>query len=692
MAFFQALLIVGYGWAHWAQRRFGVRHYGHWHFLLLLTPLLFIRADCVPTARQDAPLFLEVIRLLTISAGAPFLALSTTSLILQRWLAGSALPQRSNPYVLYAASNAGSILALLSYPALVEPLAPLGVQWKMWWAMYAALIALHLFCLPGGLKKRSPSGEHVREIRAHAPARHYAVWLTLSAAGCAMSLAVTNAITFDVVSLPLFWTLPLTVYLLTFVLLFKRNPWNPAWLQRSFDWAVLGAALIYLLMQLRMTFPLALQLLMQLALLFVICMRVHGWLAESRPRDGRLLTSYFVTMSVGGFLGSLIVSWIVPLAFSTLAEVPLALMLAAGGAMLYRTWIPASGDGADKPKSCAIAKTAGWGMLMAAGLTLAPLTGRLAHLPIEAIAGLCALPLATAIRAAAGRPGRLLVCLTIFALAIPWTGQLAEGEHGVVRLRNYYGLYKIFDQEGIRYLQHGSTEHGRQFLDPVEAATPLAYYHPSTPLPSLMIADPLHAKEIAMIGLGAGAVAAYLEPGQHLTVYELDRDNLPVAEDYFSYLRIGRDRGGKIDFVFGDGRIKLREAPDGAYDMLIIDAFSSGAIPAHLLTVEAMGEYFRTLKPGGVLLFHTSNKYVDLEPLIASLARESGLAAAAGTNLGKVDPLADLTFWTALSREPETLEPLIGGLGWRRLPNAPGQNLPRPWTDHYSNLVGLILR
>jgi spermidine synthase len=257
----------------------------------------------------------------------------------------------------------------------------------------------------------------------------------------------------------------------------------------------------------------------------------------------------------------------------------------------------------------------------------------------------------------------------------------------VVRLRNYYGVYRVYDRDGLRYLQHGTTQHGRQYLSGPKQTVPLAYFHPSAPAGRALTARAFPAQKVGMIGLGTGALATYFGTGQSFRVFELDPDNLPIAENHFSYLQQARDRGAELSFVFGDGRVSMRREPASSYDLVIIDAFNSGSIPVHLLTVEAMAEYFRILKPNGVLLMHVSNRVLDLEPVVYANAETLGITAAEASNSDAVHPDAEMTQWMALCRDPE-VHKRLAELGWLRL----SRRKVAPWTDQYSDVVGAMLR
>ncbi|MBX3728011.1 MAG: hypothetical protein KF858_02405 [Candidatus Sumerlaeia bacterium] len=702
MAFFQGVLLLGYGYTHWVQRRFGVVRYSRLHLIPLLLPLLLIpvRFEWLAHVDYERSMFLQVLLLLAITVGLPFFTLSTGSVLLQSWLAHSNHPQRDNPYVLYSASNAGSILALLSYPVLFEPTMTLHVQARLWAVLYMAMLALVLLCLP---PRRRTAGNQAREDTppaARTPRGEAFVWVLLSASGSALLLAVTNILTFDVASVPFLWSIPLSVYLLTFVLLFKRTSWCPDWIRQSFVYVLVAGVALHLMMTLRWELPVVASILLYCGLLFLLCMRCHGLLAARRPADVRELTRFYLALSFGGFLGSLFVGGLLPIASSNLVEFPLALMLAAVALALATRDVDGAEElpPANEPLRTRLrAAVGGWRrpvlLLLVVGLTMTalPTLGKLAGLGERLLLAPLLLPLAFVLLATRARP---LWSALVIAAIVPLSGvseEILDGSTNMIRHRNYYGIYKIYDRDGMRFMQHGTTLHGRQYLDSERAHVPLSYYHPSAPASELLNSKKLSFQKVGMIGLGPGALAVSLRPPARFDIFELDRDNFLLAEQHFTYLDQARRNGIELAYHAGDGRLALARHDDAAFDLLVIDAFSSGAIPAHLLTVEAIEQYLRSVGPRGLVLFHISNKFVDLEPLLYSLARAVQTPMLVKTNHGAVEIDADPTIWVVLTRDEPTLFTLRRDLHWRRPVPAP-DTLPRPWTDQYSNVLGLFLQ
>lgn len=682
MVFFQSALLGGYLYSHYAQRWLGVRRYAHLHFVVLLIPFFWLRWSFrEPQAWDSVPLAMQVFGQLFLMVGVPFLVVSMTSLLLQRWIVhvGPA-GKPCNPYVLYAASNTGSVLALLSYPLVVEPLFALRTQIRLWWLGYVLLVLLMWFCMPKRGGEMSVGVESSESGVWRLGGRSRVQWFALSLATGTMLVAVTNVLTFDVASVPLLWVLPLALFMLAFVLTFKQRLFYPAWMESLFSWLLVVGLCVFLMSHLRVTVPPALGLVIHLLLLFAVCMHCNARLIQTRPADDSMLTVFYVMMALGGLCGSLLVSWLLPVISHDLVEYPLGMGLALLASASVAT------GGAERKQQCwrVVATVVGVAVLLCVVPRVLP-----SGWPDSAAFAVIALPMVLLLRSVVRFP---LAGASLFFAVVLMGAQVAhfsDGGRRGIRLRNYYGIYRIFDRDGIRYLQHGTTQHGRQYLTGPKREVPLSYFHPSTPAAEILQAWQPRLGDVAIIGLGTGSLAAYAAEGQRVTFYELDPDNHELAERYFGYLEQARAQGAELDFVFGDGRVALRERADASLDLLILDAFNSGSIPVHLLTVEAIGEYMRVIKPDGLLLLHVSNKVLTLEPVVYANAREAGLLAAERSNLGRVDPDADYTVWMALSRDVDVMAGLARELGW--VGRREGETeFVKPWTDHYSNLAAAV--
>jgi SAM-dependent methyltransferase len=421
-------------------------------------------------------------------------------------------------------------------------------------------------------------------------------------------------------------------------------------------------------------------------ILFVVCMCCNSALARSKPHDAGHMTQFYVIMATGGLVGSVIVTWFIPLISDGLTEYPLMFLATALGLYLYES----PGDREGPSRRQRLVWITGTAVGVISCLALMPYVMRLigtTNMTFVLIA--TSLPLFLLLRSVAGRPGRSAWIIFLFLLAVPWTERLATGTSTVHQLRNYYGIYRVYDQDGLRYLQHGTTLHGRQHLDKSMAHIPLSYYHASAPAGEILSSTGFSFTNVGMIGLGSGALAAYLGEDQHLTVFELDKDNVPIAEELFSYTTMARSRGATIRYVIGDGRLSLREEPSASFDLLILDAFNSGSIPVHLLTTEAIDEYFQKLRPDGLLLIHISNRELNLAPTVYSVAAAQKVLSCAKTNYSYTDDGSDECQWMILCRSGEAHNRLTKDMGW--MAHDPSIiNLPPPWTDKYSNLLRLM--
>jgi len=690
MVFYQSVLLLGYLYVHAVHRWPGVVWYSRLHWLLLFLPFLVASRHFMIDAGGaggQAPLAVSIIGILVFAVGVPVFALSTTSLILQKWLLSSDVPERMNPYVLYSGSNLGSMLGLLTYPVLVEPFLTLDRQWLLWLAGYLCVVCLHVFCMPLGMKegRSAPSAGEKSSVSSGQMVR----WFMLSAAGTALLLSVTNVITLDLASIPFLWILPLAVYLLAYVLTFKQKAWYPAWWRNVVYWAVVLGILIHITIQLRLTVPVPVSILFYMFILFAVCLACSGELISSRPADTeRNLTTFYLVLAAGGLAGSLVVAWVIPLVSKSLVEFPLSLVMAMVSLALCTAGNGESNAGQAKKAAVNVLVC---GTVAVISLTLLPWLAIRAGLSGAGQAMLLvitAAPVAIAIRRVEGKPWQFAIVLAATAVALTFTEDLVSGGSGIKRFRNFYGIYRIYDSGNMRYLQHGTTLHGRQYLAGPKAGVPISYYHASAPPGGVLASTNFSFRNIGMIGLGTGALAAYAGKGQTFKIFELDPDNIQIAEEDFIYLKIARERGAGVSFVTGDGRVSLRRERAGSLDLLLIDAFNSGSIPVHLLTVEAIKEYFRVLGDDGLLLMHVSNRFIDLPPVVCSNARVLGCDVCEKSNAGNADPDTDATQWVALCKNGEKIDILVERMGWS-VRNDP---LPRPWTDRYSNVPGAVLR
>ena len=644
--FFQGLLLAGYVGCHAGLGRWGAKSYARVHSGLLLLPVFFLPLRLHAPPDSAGPLA-GLLWSLARSVAVPFLVLSTTVPVLSGWLTRSSAPERDDASFLFGASNLGALAALLGYPLLIEPLLPLRAQSAAWACGYAVYAALSWACLPRWSAAPTPEAAAGAEILT---ARRRALWLALSAAPCAAMLATTNLLTLDFAAVPLLWVAPLAVYLLTFVLNFKRRPWAPGGLNSALLpllglWTLLclGLAWVAVLRAGQSTPVQTLRRLMDvgnfgyvIASLFTIGMICHKSLAAQRPASERSLTEFYSWTAAGGFLGSLCVGVLVPLA-------------GRNSSGLWLDWVVA-------------------GTLSVAALVLRDWDGLVA--------------IARRRRAAFAA---VSLCLAAGAAALA-RGAARPADGTVASRRNFYGVYSVVDAGGVRRFYHGNTDHGMQSLDPRKSSEPMSYYNAVSPLGEAYGVLGRDWRRVGVIGLGAGTIAAYGRPGTEMDFYELDPDVAEIARDDFTYLRSSRS---KNRIILGDARLSLEREDGAPYDLLILDAFNSGAIPVHLATKEAMELYLRRLTPGGVLLLHVSNRYLDLRPMLAAQARELGLAGAS-KRLAQNGRLTDdkvPSSWAALSRDAAKMEALEKARGWEDLLKSAGSRPMRPWTDQHASLL-----
>lgn len=694
MVFFQAALLAGYLYAHLLQRILSIRLQATIHLSLLAAAALFLPLSITQALGDpdpSAPIG-WLLGALALSVGAPFAVLSATAPLLQAWYARvrAGRPDGANPYVLYAASNLGSFLALLAYPALIEPLASLSGQrwgWTVGYGVFAAILVGLLTLMPrtGGVVQARPTKERSPPI----PWRRKAVLVLLAAAPSSLMLGVTTHLSTDVASAPFLWVAPLALYLLTFVIAFQAKPWIPLsiTLLAQATFTVMIAALV------GMTTGQWLTLLgLHLLGFFFTALMCHQQMAARRPAPDRL-TEFYLLLSLGGVLGGAFTALIAPVVFETVLEYPLVMVLVC----LARPWL------GDRPTKRTV-----W--LMTAGLMLAAFVPLLFEMlrydpPLRAafsdfgltttaqiilgVAALCAFLI---------RDRALMFTAVVAAMTLS-AHYIGRGYDWSLTERSFFGVMRVAATADpkmggdIHVLMHGTTLHGAQARNPDFACTPTMYYAQTTPLGQA--AELIQARGpgavIGIVGQGSGAMAAYKRASDQMSFFEIDPmvDRLSRDPKWFTFISDCAD--GPIRTVLGDARLTLnREAP-GSYDLLVIDAFSSDAVPTHLLTREAIEGYLKLLKPTGVVVLHLSNRNLDITLPAVAAARELGAAELHQVYIEH----PEAALMAEASTEALVISPTAEGLAdfradgrWRKL--APTE--VRPWTDDYVNLFGAVMR
>ncbi|MDP1768968.1 MAG: fused MFS/spermidine synthase [Nitrospirota bacterium] len=708
MLFYQATLLAGYGYVHLLSSRVDPRRQLVIHLALLALPLLLLPiglpAGWTPPDETN-PVF-WVLLLLTVAIGLPFFVLSTTAPLLQKWFSWTDHRSAKDPYFLYAASNAGSMLGLLSYPFVIEPWLPLRgadqlTQTLLWSFGYGALVLLILVCawfVRSTHKSRGTEAAADMGQQAIAPLSPVSTgllvrWVLLAFIPSSMLLGATTHITLNVAAIPLLWVVPLSLYLLSFIIVFAK------WPAANHRAMVLVLPLVLLLMAFDMM-PNApalsywMKLFLPLAGLGVVAMVCHGELARTRPPTDRL-TLFYLLMSVGGALGGLFNALIAPVVFTDIYEYEIVMVLACfilpslleKDPLWTARWSPyrwsvGKGQAGDWAWVLGVALVTGLFMWF-----IRPLKDP-AFLLVMVCTGLPFL----LCYAAVGRPVRLGLSLAA-VLVMANTVSAWFGAPVLYQTRTFFGVLKVeyTKENNTRQLVHGTTNHGIQRVEPEFRRESVSYFHPTGPYGQVFAAfsGSKAKKNIAVTGLGIAALANYCEQGQSLTYYEIDPAVVTIAQDpqLFTYYDDATARGVALRVVVGDARLKMEDAPDAGYDMIIMDAFTSDAIPVHLLTREAMEMYLRKLAPGGLLVTHISNRYLALEPVLGNLAEALGLVALKQFDFANGVPFKSGADLVVMAREVEALGPLATDPRWSPVDRVPSVGT---WSDDFSNVVSII--
>lgn len=640
MVFFQAMLLAGYAYAHWLVSHCTLRRAALIHItlmgLVLLTALPIGIASGFERPPQEGEV-LWLVMLFMASVGLPFFAVAANGPLLQAWFARTGHPHAGDPYFLYAASNIGSFLALIAYPFLIEPVLALPIQAAGWSWAFGLLLAGIAACAGLGLGR--PAGASLRAeaalVQTVVPIGQKLSWVALAFVPSGLLVAVTAHLSTDVASVPLLWVVPLALFLLTFVIVFQRKPLlRHGWMLNA---QLLLVAALVLQTALKPKLGWGVELGLHLALFFTTAMVAHGELARRRP-DAANLTQFYLWMSVGGVLGGLFCGLIAPAIFNSIVEYPL--LIIAG--ILCRPGF--------------------------SGIRLPPLAR-------------CALA-ATAI--------------------VGFAAVVVAEQRRTDSIRSFFGVNKIVDSQDGRFrtLVHGSTVHGAQRLrndDGTELTgipEPLSYYYTGG-----AIADGIDAIRqarggkldgVAAIGVGTGSLACQIRPGEDWSFYEIDPQVVRMATDPS---RFGFFAACAPDarFVIGDARLTLGDAADGSLDLIVVDAFSSDAIPIHLMTTEAIGRYFAKLRPHGAVLIHISNRNMELGPVVTATAHAAGLGTWLRQSRHTPEVRAQMKFspYVAIVARREEHVRLPREQGWVRQDSPGGA---RAWRDDYADVIGAIWR
>jgi len=718
MVFFQAVLLLGYLYAHVLTRRLSTKWQVLVHAIVLTVAAATLPAPVLTGSPEGQSPVLWVVMTLALSIGLPFFAVSTTGPLLQKWFSKTDHAQARDPYFLYAASNAGSLIGLFAYPLLLEPsLTRAGQTWT--WALgFWALVPAVLVC--AGLSSRreaaapaTPAGPLPQAPLTWA---RRGWWVLLAAVPSSLMLGVTQHVTTDIAAIPLLWIIPLALYLLSFVLAFSGRAGGSS----RFWGRVLPILVIAVLLTMlaRAQHPVIVIGAIHVATFFAAAMLCHRRLAEDRPSTSHL-TEFYLMLSIGGVLGGLFNALAAPLVFPDVIEYGLVL----GGACLLRPQLVEEWRARSRRK-----RLIDGGLALLGAIAVVGIVASIEHVtrqdrllqagPGRWLVRFLGMDTRQAVLVlTAGVPS--LVCILVlpragslrFALAaMPLlTSTYFTGVSGSLlhKERTFFGVLRVsVDPKGLWYkLDHGTTLHGIQGRFEVMRRVPTTYYHPTGPIGDVIKArqDEGRMKRMGVVGLGVGSLAAYGRPGDEIDFFEIDEGVVRIADkpEYFLFVGDAIASGVKIRRYVGDGRLGISRPaddpaiPDGFYDLIVIDAFSSDVIPVHLVTREAIEAYRRKLAPGGVLAFHVSNRYFELRPVLWRISQDLGMVCWHRDDSFLTSELRGQakrdSVWVVLAGSKDDL----GRFGqfptpWEAFTPRPGQKTPL-WTDDYSNVLDAFI-
>lgn len=690
MVFYQAGLLLGYVYAHASITYLGIRKQAIVHMGILLIPLFFLPITVhgwVPPDKMNPVPW--IFALMTISIGAPFFILSASAPMLQKWFSATKHKSADDPYFLYAASNLGSMLVLIGYPFFIEPRLRLMEQSRFWQYTYFVYFALIVACAAVLFKQTAKTKEEaITEVQSTDDSpkltnEQRKKWVLLSLVPSALMLSVTSFISTDVSPVPLIWIVPLAIYLLTFIIVFSKNPFfKHEQMVQIMPYILLGS-FVYIACK---GYPIWVVFSLHLISFFVCTMVCHGELARTRPST-KYLTEFYLWISIGGCLGGIFNTLIAPLVFKEIIEYPLALILAC---FLKPALEPSKKEEGNDIKDDII-----WAVVIGISIFI------IKHLIGEirttnpnflsnpywlANAIVYGIPSLFIARKFASNPRRF--ALSVAAVILVYSYQINQGQKTILRERNFFGIHRIGldHQEKVISLYHNTTLHGSQTIADKNKCIPTTYYNPDGPIGQMFNAfkDDKGKTNIAALGVGTGSVSCFGREDQQYVFYEIDPYivDLNKSGKYFTYLL---NSPPKIKFVYGDGRLKLKKAPKHYFDFIILDAFSSDAIPVHLITKEAMKLYLSKLDSDGIIVFHVSNRYLDLKPVIGNLAEDLHLVGIFEDDNGDQSRMASR--YVLVARKREDFGSLLNDTRWQQLQ---GKLSLKVWTDDYSNIFSIF--
>ena len=716
MLFFQAALLAGYAWAHYGPPKLGVKNHLLVHLFLLaavccLLPMKIVDSWAAPV--DSNPMF-WLLGQLTLCVGLPFFVISSSAPLLQRWfsLSASETEQGSEPWFLYAISNFGSLVALISYPFVFERIMGLTNQGIFWASGFLLLTCMFANCAWYTLRNARPEVLTRPRTKTHTAPLSWnqrVRYIVLAAIPSSLMLGVTTIVSTDAGSFPLMWSIPLALYLITFILVFAKRQLLPH------RWIVRATPFFLLAMPLVMTIDLgdnpALMIAAHFAVFFVVAMACHGEMARLRPPVEQL-TEFYLMMSIGGVVGGAFNSLLAPVLFNSILEYPIVLIAASLALPAWREIADGqnSTDRSPAPSWLSIEKI--WAVPVALLVLLSGVWAFEYSLltlfrPLVMLLGF-AVPAAVCILLARS-PRRFVPCYALLLLGYPFI----HVNHDVtLKQRGFFGVNEIATVGEFRTLINGRTQHGMQRIEETENPLPLSYYHPDGPVGDLFRQFGDQQNRIGVVGLGVGTIAAYGQANQQLDFYEIDPIVYQMASDenYFSYLSSARS---DVEVILGDARVQLdarrkrmsrltnvawrpnsneTQTKNRLYGMMILDAFGSDSVPIHLLTEEAVELYLDSLDENGLLAIHISSKFMNFIPVGAALSQHFGLHSAVRTDaqLTQADRQSgrSASRYMIFSRDKETIDRFLDlKNGWQPLKS----DRPVHWTDEHANILDVMI-
>jgi len=714
MVFFQLLLLGGYLWTHLSVKKAGINRQSHIQTGLAILALLFLPVLLsIDTDIGHNPAIWLILQLAK-TVGLPFFFLAGLSPLLQVWFSNTAHPLSKDPYFLYAAGNCGSFAALLAYPLFIEPNLRLAAQANLFGILFVTLLVLLFFCRRHISVSQSTAEENAAQTdKKTVPISEKLKWVMAAFVPSSLLLAATQFITTDLAPVPFLWILPLMVYLATFIIAFSRIRLSSLLIEKIVITSILlfPAGFFLLTANLWVGIPL------HLFTLFSVALFCHTWLAQNRP-DASGLTAFFTLISLGGVLGGMFNTFFAPWFFTTFAEYPLMIIVAC---LMLKRFAPCETKHDAPEESIALSVIIGLyaAVLLAmvnqlnlplffqqialfTGFDTArpPVDGMLATLQNSQVLFRSLLIVVFSLFPLfllKKMPRLNLALFTLIVMSFLFIWKTGHQSINLARARNFFGIKSVQynPQLKLRSLVHGTTVHGNQCIEPAYISMPLTYFHPKGPVGQIFQspAAARHDLKAAILGMGIGSIAAYSRPGNEFVFYELDPQVISIAQnsDLFTFIS---DNADTCRIVCGDGRQMIRQAPENYFDMIFFDAFSSGSVPVHLITIEAINEYLLRLKPDGLLIMNITNRYLDLKPVLAAAAKVCDLKAITISDqyFAKDVPENFQRFqseYVVLAKDFTNLQPFVENTssGWQPLDC---EKKIEPWTDDFSSLLAAI--